>query len=106
MIISGAAYCFSLQDAIAFLMACLGDRDPQLWATITVGIDHSSTEHTVNTSTKTVLVASVHTSVGAAVCRPEQEDTRPRVLMLMGLAASLDAWKPQILDMLTPLVRT
>eukprot|EP00892_Ulva_mutabilis_P010834 jgi/Ulvmu1/8122/UM040_0017.1 len=29
-------------------------------------------------------------------------DTRPRVLMIMGLAASLDAWKPQILDMLAP----
>ena len=33
------------------------------------------------------------------------EDRRPRALMIMGFAASLDGWKPQLLDMLTPHVR-
>lgn len=32
-------------------------------------------------------------------------DNRPRVLMIMGLAASLDAWKPQIHDIMSIPVR-
>jgi hypothetical protein len=40
------------------------------------------------------------------LCRdPGEADHRPRVLMIMGLAASLDAWKPQIHDMLSVSVR-
>ena len=39
---------------------------------------------------------------GCWCCRAAERDSRPRVLMVMGLAASLDAWKPQILDMLAP----
>lgn len=34
-----------------------------------------------------------------------ESDNRPRVLMIMGLAASLDAWKPQIHDIMSIPVR-
>jgi hypothetical protein len=33
------------------------------------------------------------------------EDSRPRALLIMGLAASLDGWKPQLADLLAPGVR-
>jgi hypothetical protein len=53
-----------------------------------------------------VMKKAPHQRVAKRALLFRDKDARPRVLMIMGLAASLESWKPQVLDLMQPLVRS